>query len=234
MSTPDDRTDTAYLHGLSAVEQARPVKQARIAESTVFRNIDYTDAQRLLEVGSGVGAQTEILLRRFPDLHATCVDLNQSQIDAARDNLGRCRSCGGAMRCSRPTRPTLCKAIGTRCSSIRSCRPAQRCTECARTAACVAGGVRTWRSQPACPPVPRQVQVMARAIRCLIPASALPVATQSVDSMTARLTPAATARGHNAGTRPLLYHVRPSFHPNQGMEPRRKSASGSRPTMRAA
>ena len=89
MSTPADSTDTTYLHGFSAAEQARLVKQARIAESTVFRNIDYTGAQRLLEVGSGVGAQTEILLRRFPDLHATCVDLNQAQIDAARHNLGR-------------------------------------------------------------------------------------------------------------------------------------------------
>ena len=89
MSTPADNADTAYLHGFSAAEQARLVKQARIAESTVFRNIDYTGAQRLLEVGSGVGAQTEILLRRFPDLHATCVDLNQLQIDAARENLGR-------------------------------------------------------------------------------------------------------------------------------------------------
>lgn len=87
MNTP--ATDMPYLHGFSAVEQARLVRQARIAESTVFRNIDYTGAQRLLEVGSGVGAQTEILLRRFPDLHATCVDLSQPQIDAARDNLGR-------------------------------------------------------------------------------------------------------------------------------------------------
>jgi len=89
MSTPADNADTAYLHGFSAAEQARLVKQARIAESTVFRNIDYTGAQRLLEVGSGVGAQTEILLRRFPDLHVTCVDLNEGQLAAARDNLGR-------------------------------------------------------------------------------------------------------------------------------------------------
>ena len=65
------------------------MKQARIAESTIFRDIDYSGAKRLLEVGSGVGAQTEILLRRFPDLHATCVDLNQAQLDAARANLGR-------------------------------------------------------------------------------------------------------------------------------------------------
>lgn len=89
MNTSADSTDTPYLHGFSAVEQARLVKQARIAESTVFRNIDYTGAQRLLEVGSGVGAQTEILLRRFPDLQATCVDLSQAQIDAAREHLSR-------------------------------------------------------------------------------------------------------------------------------------------------
>lgn len=89
MSASTSSIDTPYLHGFSPVEQARLVKQARIAESTIFRNIDYTGARRLLEVGSGVGAQTEILLRRFPDLHATCVDLNQAQVDAARDNLGR-------------------------------------------------------------------------------------------------------------------------------------------------
>lgn len=81
-------TEFPYLHGFSETEQARLVKQARIAESTIFRNIDYGGAKRLLEVGSGVGAQTEILLRRFPDLHVTCVDLNSAQIAAARANLG--------------------------------------------------------------------------------------------------------------------------------------------------
>lgn len=86
----DPQTDPApaYLHGFSSTEQARLMKQARIAESTIFRNIDYTGARRLLEVGSGVGAQTEILLRRFPDLQATCVDLNEAQLAAARDHLG--------------------------------------------------------------------------------------------------------------------------------------------------
>lgn len=77
-----------YLHGFSPTEQARLLKQARIAESTIFRNVDYPGARRLLEVGSGVGAQTEILLRRFPELHATCVDLNEAQLDAARRHLG--------------------------------------------------------------------------------------------------------------------------------------------------
>ena len=81
-------TDFPYLHGFSPTEQARLMKQARLAESTIFRNIDYAGATRLLEVGSGVGAQTEILLRRFPDLHVTCVDLNTAQVAAARQNLG--------------------------------------------------------------------------------------------------------------------------------------------------
>ncbi|HET6434141.1 MAG TPA: methyltransferase domain-containing protein [Xanthomonadaceae bacterium] len=77
-----------YLHGFSPTEQARLVKQARLAETTIFRNIEYSGVERLLEVGSGVGAQTEILLRRFPDLHVTGVDLSQAQIDAAAHRLG--------------------------------------------------------------------------------------------------------------------------------------------------
>ena len=76
-----------YLHGFSDTEQARLVKQARLLEATLFNQIDYTGARRLLEVGSGVGAQTEILLRRFPDLHVTGVDLSESQLAAARANL---------------------------------------------------------------------------------------------------------------------------------------------------
>lgn len=77
-----------YLHGFSEIEQARLVKQAQIAESTIFHDIEYSGARRLLEVGSGVGAQTEILLRRFPQLHATCVDLSVAQLGAAAHRLG--------------------------------------------------------------------------------------------------------------------------------------------------
>lgn len=92
MTEPTDASRSSefpYLHGFSETEQARLVRQARLAESTVFHDIDYTGARRLLEVGSGVGAQTEILLRRFPDLHLDCVDLHQAQLDAAQANLGR-------------------------------------------------------------------------------------------------------------------------------------------------
>ncbi|UYB51575.1 methyltransferase domain-containing protein [Xanthomonas sp. AM6] len=90
MSTPEAPT---YLHGFSGTEQARLLKQARLLEATLFNQIDYTGARRLLEVGSGVGAQTEVLLRRFPDLHVTGVDLSEVQLQAARDNLQRMPWC---------------------------------------------------------------------------------------------------------------------------------------------
>lgn len=82
-----------YLHGFSDTEQSRLVKQARLLEATLFNQIDYTGVRRLLEVGSGVGAQTEILLRRFPDLHVTGVDLSESQLATARANLERLPWC---------------------------------------------------------------------------------------------------------------------------------------------
>lgn len=87
MSAPGD-TPTC-LHGFSATEQARLLKQACLLEPTLFNQIDYGGARRLLEVGSGVGAQTQILLRRFPDLHVTGADLSEAQLGAAWANLQR-------------------------------------------------------------------------------------------------------------------------------------------------
>ncbi len=88
MTDQNRSSEFPYLHGFSATEQARLVKQARLAEATIFHDIDYSGARRLLEVGSGVGAQTEILLRRFPELHVSCVDLSEPQLGAASANLG--------------------------------------------------------------------------------------------------------------------------------------------------
>ncbi|KAB7769043.1 class I SAM-dependent methyltransferase [Xanthomonas maliensis] len=91
MATPTE--SPAYLHGFSSTEQARLLKQARLLEATLFKEIDYSGARRLLEVGSGVGAQTEILLRRFPELHVTGVDLSPAQLQAAAGNLQRLAWC---------------------------------------------------------------------------------------------------------------------------------------------
>lgn len=77
-----------YLHGFDPKEQKRLLDQARFLEPYVYRGIDLEFQENLLEVGCGVGAQTEILLRRFPDLKITGVDLSQDQLRAARAHLG--------------------------------------------------------------------------------------------------------------------------------------------------
>lgn len=79
--------DQPYIHGFSATEQARLVRQARFFESMVYRDVDFSSGGRLLEVGCGVGAQTEILLRRFPDLNITGIDFSQRQLAVARQRL---------------------------------------------------------------------------------------------------------------------------------------------------
>jgi len=76
-----------YLHGFSKDEQDRLYKQARALESSVYQNVDFSSAQNLIEVGSGVGAQTEILLERFPNLHVTGIDASADQVERAREHL---------------------------------------------------------------------------------------------------------------------------------------------------
>lgn len=90
-STPDTR----YIHGFTSTEQQRLQRQARVAENAIFRSIDFTGAGELIEVGCGVGAQTEILLRRFPDLQVTGVDLSAAQLATAEANLAARPWCAG-------------------------------------------------------------------------------------------------------------------------------------------
>lgn len=72
-----------YIHGFTKEEQDRLYKQARIHENVIFKNIDFSRQHRIIEVGSGVGAQTQILLERFPHLHIDCVDASKEQITRA-------------------------------------------------------------------------------------------------------------------------------------------------------
>jgi SAM-dependent methyltransferase len=50
----------------------------------VHDRLPFRRRRRLLEVGSGVGAQTEILLRHFPDIHVTGIDIQDEQLAEAR------------------------------------------------------------------------------------------------------------------------------------------------------
>lgn len=80
-------SEEGYLHGYSSIEQDRLKYQAQFTEQSIYGNLDLSAVTQLLEVGVGVGAQSEILLRRFPQLHITGIDQSETQLAAARTFL---------------------------------------------------------------------------------------------------------------------------------------------------
>ena len=76
-----------YVHGFTKEEQERLRRQARFLEQRVHDRLPFWKARNLLEVGCGVGAQTEILLRRFPELHVTGVDASAANLESAATSL---------------------------------------------------------------------------------------------------------------------------------------------------
>lgn len=76
-----------YLHGFSEKEQDRLYRQATFLAPWVFENVDFGKCRNLIEVGCGVGAQTEILLNKFPHLHIQGVDASEAQIKRASQHL---------------------------------------------------------------------------------------------------------------------------------------------------
>lgn len=81
--------DFSYLHGFSEKEQQRLRKQARFGEQMIYSSINLANTRELLEVGCGVGAQSEILLRRYPDLKLTGIDRSTKQMEMAKKLLAQ-------------------------------------------------------------------------------------------------------------------------------------------------
>lgn len=77
-----------YLHGFDDAERDRLYRQARFVEHAVHDRLPFRRSRRLVEVGCGVGAQTEILLRHFPELHVTGLDRSQDNLEHAARHLG--------------------------------------------------------------------------------------------------------------------------------------------------
>jgi len=75
---------SGYLHGFTDTEQARLRHQARFMEQRVHEGLPFARCRNLLEIGCGVGAQTEILLRRFPELSVTGIDANPQNLERAK------------------------------------------------------------------------------------------------------------------------------------------------------
>ena len=78
---------TKYLHGYNAEEQQRLIDQAGFLAPLIYPSVDFGGCQKLIEIGSGVGAQTAVLLRLFPDLQITSVDYSEAQLTKAAENL---------------------------------------------------------------------------------------------------------------------------------------------------
>ena len=77
-------------------EQDRLYRQARYLEHHVFEKIDFAGRSKVLEVGSGVGAQSEVLLRRFPQLKLQGIDAAVSQVERAKKHLATAIQAGKA------------------------------------------------------------------------------------------------------------------------------------------
>lgn len=78
---------SGYIHTFSAEEQERLLAQAAFLEPYIFSTIDFSACNRVLEVGCGVGAEIQILRRRFPLVHLTGLDFSESQLAKARKLL---------------------------------------------------------------------------------------------------------------------------------------------------
>ncbi len=77
-----------YLHGYSEDEQRRLIDQAHFFEESIYGRISWpSKPTKILELGCGVGAQSKILLKRYPQLHITAVDRAESQLSKAKAYL---------------------------------------------------------------------------------------------------------------------------------------------------
>jgi SAM-dependent methyltransferase len=73
-----------YIHGESDAEAARLIEQAEILAPWVLDDLDLSGVSRLVEIGVGVGAETRLYRRRWPEVRVTGVDLSWHQLERAR------------------------------------------------------------------------------------------------------------------------------------------------------
>ncbi len=87
--SPKKSDKKVYLHGFDSKEQNRLLHQAHFLESYVYSGVQLQDCEKLLEVGCGVGAQSKILLRRFPNIQIDGVDFSSDQLKIAERLLAK-------------------------------------------------------------------------------------------------------------------------------------------------
>ena len=85
----DPKKTTGYLHGFTREEQERLYRQASFVEYEVHDRLPFRRSRNLLEVGAGVGAQSEILLRHFPKLRVTGIDASPVNLEQAKAHIAQ-------------------------------------------------------------------------------------------------------------------------------------------------
>ena len=76
-----------YLHGYKNEEQDRLEKQASFLQESIFKNVTLDNYSNLLELGCGTGAQSKIILKRYPKIKITGLDISSLQIQKAKNNF---------------------------------------------------------------------------------------------------------------------------------------------------
>ena len=73
-----------YVHGYTELETTRLNDQASTLSSILHHDSIFPEGSKVLEVGCGVGSQTEILCRKNPGIHLTSVDISAESLELAR------------------------------------------------------------------------------------------------------------------------------------------------------
>jgi len=76
-----------YLHGFSEEEQMRLIAQNKVLSPDIYAWLDLSKSKNLLEIGCGVGAQMMEILKKYPDIKITGIDLHEAQILKAKEVL---------------------------------------------------------------------------------------------------------------------------------------------------
>lgn len=80
-----------YVHGYNDFENNRLKDQANTLDSLLHHDTIFPEGSSVLEIGCGVGAQTEIICRNNPGIQLTSIDISAESIQIARN---RCRKLG--------------------------------------------------------------------------------------------------------------------------------------------
>ncbi|MEL6836607.1 MAG: methyltransferase domain-containing protein [Bacteroidota bacterium] len=76
-----------YVHGYSAAEAQRLQDQAQSVTDFIHWDSHWPAGERVLEVGCGVGAQTEIIARQNPDTKFVSIDISESSLQMAKERI---------------------------------------------------------------------------------------------------------------------------------------------------